>query len=346
MTTLTPTLDFQLPIGSEATEPPEERGLARDEVRLLIADGCAVQHARFTDIGRFLSPGDLLVVNTSLTLAAAVTGRRTEGRRATAHLSTSLDDGSWLVELRPVADATGPLDDIVAGERMSLPGGGTLTALEPAGTRLWRSQIDVDGDVVDYLWAHGHPIGYSYLRGSWPLSAYQTVFASHPGSAEMPSAGRPFSTRLVTRLLTQGVLIAPITLHCGVSSLGVGESPLAERYRIPAVTADLVNQTRAAGRRVVAVGTTVTRALETVATPAGRVHAAAGWTDLFLGHDRPARAVDGIVTGWHEPGASHLSLLEAIAGRDLVARAYDEALREGYLWHEFGDSCLLLADRE
>jgi S-adenosylmethionine:tRNA ribosyltransferase-isomerase len=342
MTTLTATLDFQLPVGSEAAEPPEERGLARDEVRLLVADRCEIRHARFTEIEEFLRAGDLLVVNTSLTLAAALDGRRRDGRAVVAHLSNAVDDGSWLVELRPAVDATGPLTDIVVGEQVSLSGGGSLVALEPVGTRLWRSRIAVDGEVIDYLWAHGHPIGYSYLRGSWPLSAYQTVFASDPGSAEMPSAGRPFSTHLVTRLLTQGVLIAPITLHCGVSSLGVGELPLAERYRVPDVTAELVNETRAAGRRVIAVGTTVTRALETVASPDGTVHAGSGWTDLVLGPERPARAVDGIVTGWHEPGASHLSLLEAVAGREMVARAYDEALREGYLWHEFGDSCLLL----
>jgi len=342
MTTLTPTLDFQLPVGSEATEPPEARGLARDEVRLLVADDCGVRHARFTQLEEFLTPGDLLVVNTSLTLAAAVDGRRRDGRALVAHLSTALDDGDWLVELRPAVAATGPLTDIVVGERVSLSGGGSLVAREPVGSRLWRCRIAVDGEVIDYLWAYGHPIGYSYLRGSWPLSAYQTVFASDPGSAEMPSAARPFSTRLVTRLLTQGVVIAPITLHCSVSSLGVAELPLAERYRVPAVTADLVNDTRAAGRRIIAVGTTATRALETVTALDGTVHAGSGWTDLVLGPGRPARIVDGIVTGWHEPGASHLALLEAVAGRDLVARAYDEALREGYLWHEFGDSCLLL----
>jgi S-adenosylmethionine:tRNA ribosyltransferase-isomerase len=342
MATLTPTLDFRLPAGSEATEPPEERGLARDQVRLLAAVGTTIDHARFCDLGDFLSPGDLLVVNTSLTLAAAVPGRRAGGRPVVAHLSTELDDGSWLVELRPAADAVGPLPDIAAGESVALAGGGALVTVEPVGTRLWRATIEIEGNVVDYLWANGHPISYRYLQGSWPLSAYQTIFARDAGSAEMPSAGRPFSSTLVTSLLTQGIVIAPITLHCGVSSLEVGELPLAERYQVPRVTAELVNETRAAGRRVIAVGTTVTRALETVASPEGRLRPGAGWTDVVLGRDRPARAVDGIITGWHEAGASHLSLLEAVAGFDLVARAYDEALHEGYLWHEFGDSCLLL----
>ena len=345
MTVLTAPVDFQVLPGNEATKPPEARGLRRDEVRLLAAVDDVIHHRRFHDLGQFLHPGDLLVVNTSLTLAAAVTARRSYDRTAVAHLSTGLDDGSWLVELRPAFGATGPLDDVEQGERLSLPGGGALTTLEPVGGRLWRCRIDVEGEVVDYLWAHGRPIRYSYLQGSWPLSAYQTVFASEPGSAEMPSAGRPFSRSLVTSLVTQGVVIAPITLHCGVSSLDASEPPLAERYRVPDVTAELVNATRRAGRRVVAVGTTVTRALESVASPDGRLRAGAGWTDLVLGPDRPARAVDGIISGWHEPGASHLSLLEAVVGHRLVAQAYDAALREGYLWHEFGDSCLLLPDR-
>jgi S-adenosylmethionine:tRNA ribosyltransferase-isomerase len=342
MTVLTPPIDFQLRPGTEATEPPEARGLGRDEVRLLAAVDDEIHHHRFTDLGQFLHAGDLLVVNTSLTLAAAVTARRSYGRAAVVHLSTGLDDGSWLVELRPAFGATGPLDDIETGERFSLPGRAALTALEPVGGRLWRCRVDVRGEVVDYLWAHGRPIRYSYLQGSWPLSAYQTVFASEPGSAEMPSAGRPFSRSLVTRLVAQGVVIAPITLHCGLSSLDAGEPPLPERYRVPEATAQIVNATRRARRRVVAVGTTVTRALESVASTDGRVQAGAGWTDLVLGPDRPARVVDGIISGWHEPGASHLSLLQAVVGHRLVAQAYDEALREGYLWHEFGDSCLLL----
>jgi len=142
-----------------------------------------------------------------------------------------------------------------------------------------------------------------------------------------------------------GVVIAPVSLDAGVSSLEAGEPPVAERYLVPPATARLVNLTKRSGGRVIAVGTTVTRALETVADDEGRVNAGAGWTDLVLDPGRPARVVDGLVTGWHAPGASHLLLLEAVAGAELVAAAYREALRMGYLWHEFGDSALLLAGR-
>jgi S-adenosylmethionine:tRNA ribosyltransferase-isomerase len=131
-------------------------------------------------------------------------------------------------------------------------------------------------------------------------------------------------------------------LHCSVSSPETGEPPLPERFRVPEATARLVNATRAAGSRVVAIGTTVTRALETVASADGSVSPGHGWTDLVLGPERPTHVVDGLVTGWHEPGASHLQLLTAVAGAELVHKAYDEALAERYLWHEFGDSCLLL----
>jgi S-adenosylmethionine:tRNA ribosyltransferase-isomerase len=143
-------------------------------------------------------------------------------------------------------------------------------------------------------------------------------------------------------LVRRGVFVAAVTLHTGVSSPEAGEPPIPERYDVPAATADLVNLTRWRGRRVVAVGTTVTRALETVASPDGVVGAGSGVTDLVLGPSRPARVVTGLVTGWHAPGASHLSLLEAVAGYELVSASYDEAVANGYLWHEFGDSCLLL----
>jgi S-adenosylmethionine:tRNA ribosyltransferase-isomerase len=214
---------------------------------------------------------------------------------------------------------------------------------QPAGqARLWRARPRIDGGVQAFLARHGQPIRYGYVPRPWPLADYQTVFARDPGSAEMPSAGRPFTDRVVTDLVTRGVAVAPILLHTGVSSQEPGEPPQPEPFRVPPATARLVNATRQAGGRVIAVGTTVSRALESAAAPDGTVRAREGWTSLVLGPSRPARAVTGLVTGWHAPGASHLDLLVAVAGRPLVEQAYAEALRQDYRWHEFGDSCLLL----
>ncbi len=328
---------FDLPDGLSASAPPEARGLARDEVRLLVASPSGVQHTVFSSLGSHLRPGDLLVVNTSGTLPAAVDAVR-GGRPVVVHFSTALDDGAWVVELRA---SGGPLRDGRAGERLDLPGGASLTLLAPAArgdSRLWRAAVSVEGSVMGFLAAAGRPIRYGYVPRAWPLSDYQTVFAREPGSAEMPSAARPFTESLVTRLVTDGVLFAPLVLHTGVSSPEAGEPPQAERFRVPPTTAALVSWVRSRGGRVIAVGTTAARALES-ALPAG---VAEGWTNLVLGPDRPARVVDGIVTGLHAPDASHLLLLEAVAGRDLVQRAYDAAVERRYLWHEFGDVSLLL----
>jgi S-adenosylmethionine:tRNA ribosyltransferase-isomerase len=190
--------------------------------------------------------------------------------------------------------------------------------------------------------AHGHPIRYGYVHAPWPLSSYQSVYATVPGSAEMPSAGRPFTTELLTGLVAAGILIAPVTLHCGVSSPERDEAPYAEEYTVPAPTAALVNAARGWGGRIVAVGTTVVRALESAAAADGTVHAAAGWTDLVVSADSPPLVVDGLITGWHEPGASHLQMLEAIAGEALIERCYASAVDHAYLWHEFGDSHLIV----
>jgi S-adenosylmethionine:tRNA ribosyltransferase-isomerase len=202
----------------------------------------------------------------------------------------------------------------------------------------------VTAGLPGYLRRHGRPISYGYLSRRWPLADYQTVFGRHPGSAEMPSAGRPFSTGLVTDLISRGVAFAPITLHTGVSSQEAGEPPQPERFEVPAATARLVNASRQAGGRVIAVGTTVTRALESAAGPDGRLSPARGWTELVIGPDHPARAVTGLITGLHNPDASHLLLVESVAGPRLAQQAYDAAVRARYLWHEFGDSCLLLAE--
>jgi S-adenosylmethionine:tRNA ribosyltransferase-isomerase len=333
-----------------ASEPPEARGVARDQVKMLVAQPGRITHGRFADVGDYLSPGDLLVVNNSATLPAAVVGRRA-GRVIAVHFSTALDGCVWVVELRPAENAIGHLTDIDAGERIDLPDGSALIVNgsypEPGvvGSRLWTSRLVIEGNLMSFLARHGQPIRYAYVPRPWPLSSYQTVFARHPGSAEMPSAARPFSTELVTSLVASGIAIAPITLHAGVSSAESGEPPAAERFEVPATTARLVNLTHTTGHRVIAVGTTVTRALEAAAREDGVVQAASGWTDLVLGPTRPARVVEGLITGWHDAGASHLLLLEAVAGPDLVATAYREAVEQGYLWHEFGDSALLLPHR-
>jgi S-adenosylmethionine:tRNA ribosyltransferase-isomerase len=342
-------LDFDLPSDLEASDPVEPR----DQVRLLVAGPSGVTHARFADLPRFLEPGDLLVVNTSPTMAAAVHGERSNDRAVTVHFSTGLDDGTWVVELRPRGRAFGPVTDVRAGEQVELADAVVLTVLDahpPGQSRLWRARIAVDGGVPRLLARHGEPIRYAYVPTPHPLAEYQTVFSrereidhgSEPGSAEMPSAGRPFTTAIVTELVVRGIAVAPVTLHTGVSSQDAGEPPLPERYSVPPATARLVNLTRADGGRVVAVGTTVTRALESAADDQGRVSARDGWTDLVLGPRRLARVVTGLVTGWHAPGASHLHLLDAVAGSELVRHAYAEALRSRYTWHEFGDSCLLL----
>jgi S-adenosylmethionine:tRNA ribosyltransferase-isomerase len=237
------------------------------------------------------------------------------------------------------------VDDARSGDAIALPDGvrAVLLAPHPAGQRrLWQASVGVDGGVPAYLARHGRPIRYAYVSEPVPIAQYQTVFARASGSAEMPSAGRPFTAELVTDLVTRGVVVAPIELHTGVSSQDPGEPPQPERYRVPEPTARLVNMTRAWGGRVVAVGTTVTRALESAADDAGVVRERAGWTDLVLGPERPARVVTGLITGWHAPGASHVQLLESVAGTELVDRAYAAAVRARYLWHEFGDSCLLL----
>jgi S-adenosylmethionine:tRNA ribosyltransferase-isomerase len=348
MTLATPLTRFSRPADTDATEPPEARGLDRDEVRLLVADAGGVHHTQFAQLGDFLQPGDLLVINNSATVAAATDARRADGSRAVVHFSTVLDDRSWVAEFRPPGRATGHLPDVNAGEQFELAAGAGLLVLDSypapgdAGSRLWRTQVRLEGELSAYLARHGRPIRYAYVTHAWPLPAYQTVFAQRPGSAEMASAARPFSAELVTSLVAAGVTIAPITLHAGVSSAEAGEPPANERFEVSGSTARLVNLTRAAGGRVIAVGTTPTRALESAADESGRVSATAGWTDLVLGPDRPVRVVNGLITGWHDAGASHLLLLEAVAGPDLVKRAYDAALENGYRWHEFGDSALFL----
>jgi S-adenosylmethionine:tRNA ribosyltransferase-isomerase len=207
---------------------------------------------------------------------------------------------------------------------------------------LWVGRLELPLPVLTWLAAHGRPIRYGHVDRRWPIAAYQNVYAIEPGSAEMPSAGRPFTAEVLMRLVAKGVGVTPVVLHTGVASLEADELPYPERAIVPAVTAARVNAARAEGRRVIAVGTTVVRALETAADGCGVVTLFDGWTDLVITPERGVRVVDGLLTGWHEPEASHLLMLEAVGGRDLLVRSYAASLEHGYLWHEFGDVHLIL----
>ncbi|HMA38192.1 MAG TPA: S-adenosylmethionine:tRNA ribosyltransferase-isomerase [Chloroflexia bacterium] len=348
-------LDFDLPPELEAGEPPEARGLARDAVRLMVsyrADNRVV-HTRFRHLADFLRPGDLLVINTSGTMNAALAVTRADGTALELHLSTHLPADLWVVEVRrPTPQGTQPFLTATAGDVLHLPGGAAAALLTPylpdrtaavrGPTRLWVAALDLPTPPAPYLAEHGFPIRYSYVRQAWPASYYQTVYATELGSAEMPSAGRAFTPELLTELIAHGVQIAPLLLHTGVASLEAHEPPYEEFYRVPGETARLVNAARRAGRRVIAVGTTVVRALETVTDGEGQTSPGAGWTREVITPARGLRAVTGLLTGLHEPRATHLAMLEALAGADHLQLTYAAALATGYLWHEFGDLHLIL----
>ncbi|MDQ3737893.1 MAG: S-adenosylmethionine:tRNA ribosyltransferase-isomerase [Actinomycetota bacterium] len=340
-------LNFRLDAAHEAHEPPENRGSGRDDVRLMVSAGERTpEHSTFPRLPDHLADGDVVVVNTSATLPAAIDATDAKGHHLVIHVSTELPGGLWMVEARRRLDngSTSPHRMEPRTQAVRFDDGTELTLLRraPGSDRLWIAAVADDAELVDLLGRNGRAIRYSYVPRDWPIGAYQTVFATEPGSAEMPSAARPFTHEIVTQLVSRGVAIAPITLHTGVSSLEGHELPYPERYEVPASTADLVNSVHRSGGHVIAAGTTVVRALETTVDPTGTVHPGRGWTDVVITPTRGVGAVDGLLTGWHEPAATHLAMLEAIAGRPPLLEAYEAAFDAGYLWHEFGDSHLLL----
>lgn len=355
------------PAHPAADSPPEARGLRRDGVSLMVSHYLSddLVHTRFNQLPTLLSEGDVLVINTSSTLPAALEARHQDGRRLRVHLSTRLSEQRWVVEVRtPSANGSSlPFAEVKAGDQLLLEQGASLTLLEAysmqgldpelayetgqerrlsQSPRLWLARPEGFANWLDYLYSHGRAIRYGYVSQDWPLEAYQTVYALDPGSAEMPSAGRAFTSELLTALVAKGVLVVPLVLHTGVSSLESAEAPYAEYYRIPELTAAAVNLAKAQGRRIIGVGTTAVRALESAIDPEGLVQAGSGWTQLMITPERGMRVVSGLLTGFHEPEATHLAMLEALAGEDHLRLSYAAALEQGYLWHEFGDLHLLI----
>lgn len=341
--------EFVLPPALEAHGPPEARGLRRDAVRLLVLNrrSGALVHTRFDRIGDYLREHDLLVLNDSRTLPALLLGvverDAGAGEPVEARLARQISMDSWDALLLPHGGER-------RGQRIRFGAG--LTA-EVAGNRadapwLWRLRFDAAGPaLLDAIYRAGEPVRYTYVPNALPVDLYQTVYAAQPGSVEMPSAGRPFSWEVLLGLRRRGVRTAFITLHTGLSSTRNDEFDALRRgheewFRVSEEAAEAVNAARASGGRVIAIGTTVVRALETIVDTDGRVRASEGLTNLYVSAAHRLRAVDGLLTGLHEPRASHLDLLTAFAPVPLLQRAYQAAIDEGYLWHEFGDTNLIL----
>ncbi|HEV3090011.1 MAG TPA: S-adenosylmethionine:tRNA ribosyltransferase-isomerase [Candidatus Cybelea sp.] len=331
----------------EATEPPEYRGIARDGVRMLVTDlGARTHaHAHFYDLPALLRRGDLLVVNDSATLPAALVAQRNDGTMLRLHISTKVDQRLWMVE---------PRGFVTAGETLRLPANARAVMLSPAvmlsaveapdattsRQRLWYAAFALPTSMEAYLQRYGTPITYSYVNRAFPLSEYQTLFAREPGSSEMPSAARPFTARVLVALRDRGIEIAAVTLHCGVASFERPERPGIERFNVSHETAERVNAARHQGRRVIAVGTTVVRALESAVTEHG-VIGSQGWTDIYINEAHRLDAVDGLLSGFHDQNATHVAMLQAFASADVLQEAYAQAATHGYFYHEFGDVHLI-----
>ena len=321
----------------DAVAPPERRGVERDGVRMLVTGREKHEqiHARFYDLPSFLRAGDLLVVNDSATLPAAISTQRATGDPLTLHVSTMIGGNLWMAE---------PRGGVTAGEELQLPGGARATLLapaEPARPRVWYASFQLPLPMSAYLMKYGEPIRYGYVAARLPLSDYQTIFGRIPGSSEMPSAARPFTPRVLHRLQERDVKVAPIKLHCGVASFEKPERPSIERYTVSHETAAAVNRARAEQRRVIAIGTTALRALET-AFQGDEIVASSGWTDVIIDERSSVKSVDGLLTGFHDELSTHESLLHAFLDRELLLSAYDEAAECGYYQHEFGDVHLIL----
>lgn len=321
----------------EAVEPPEHRGVARDEVRMLVTDRAAHAHthAQFRDLPSFLRAGDLLVVNDSGTLPAALRSERASGETLVLHIATKIDRRLWMVE---------PRGTVSGGEELRLAGGGSavmLAPVEPEHPRVWYAWFHLPAPMTQYLRTHGEPIRYGYVTQPFPLSDYQTIFAKEPGSAEMPSAARPFTPRVVNALYERGVQIAAITLHCGVASFEQPELPGTERFSVSPETAETVNRAKREGRRIIAVGSTALRALES-ASGEDAIVATSGWTDLVMNAGYRVRTADALLTGFHDAAATHQWILQTFLDRDLLASAYGEAAKRHYYQHEFGDIHLIV----
>jgi len=342
-------IQFDLPKHLACPLPTEERNMERDEVRLLVTTNSGqTAHTTFNQLPGFLQKGDVLIVNTSATVPSALPVSLPGDKQGRLHVSTKLNNNEWLIEIREVTgNKTSRWHEGEEAMTLQLPLSQTVILKKKFykndhWLHLWIAEFNVNQPLQKYLSANAQPIQYEKLDRQYPLSYYQAFFSFHPGSAEMPSAGRGFTKNLVERLLKKGIVLAPVILHTGVSSLEENETPYPEYMEVDPVTASIINTAKSQYRRIIAVGTTAIRAIETAVNNEGLVLPYKGNTELFIDENYSMKVIDGLLTGFHEPKASHLNMLQSIAGYDHLDKAYKEAIREGYYWHQFGDLHLIL----
>jgi len=350
MSVITPSIiQFDLPQQLACPQPTEERHIERDEVRLLVTNGAGdIEHTTFNHLTTFLQKGDVLVVNTSATIPAALPVSLPGDKQGRLHISTKLNNREWLAEIREITgNKTKRWHQGEKGMIFQLPLGSSVILKNKfykndQWLHLWVTEFNIHEPMQKYLSANARPIQYEKLDRQYPLSYYQTFFSFHPGSSEMPSAGRGFTAGLIERLLKKGASLAPVVLHTGVSSLEENETPYPEYMEVDPVTASIINTAKNQGGRIIAVGTTAIRAIETAVNKEGMVVPYHGNTELFIDESYTMKVIDGLLTGFHEPRASHLNILQSVGGFDHVDKAYKEAIKAGYYWHQFGDLHLIL----
>ena len=336
--------DFYLPPSLNASKPPERRGLRRDQVKMMVLDKLNgnVVHDQFLQIDNYLNAGDILVLNNSRTIPAILKAEwnrngKVIGTNVEFRLARKKNDSIW--EVLIVSKNVKSGDCFRFSEKLQAKVVG-----EVFRSPLKMIKFNLEGkDLYNEIYSMGEPIRYEYIQHPWNLDYYQTVFASQPGSVEMPSAGRAFSWELLLRLQQKGVKLAFLQLHTGLSYLlddQYDHSPEEhfEEYSLRQEDIEAIVKAKASGGKVIAAGTTVVRALETAAATSNLE----GWTNLYITSDYKLQLVDGIITGFHEPKASHLDMLAAFVDEKKLFDAYNIAIEQHYLWHEFGDINLII----
>ena len=337
-------LDFFLPDELNASDPPEKRGIRRDHVRMMVLDRATgeIRHDRFFHLTNYLHPGDLVILNNSRTIPAVL---QAEWLRNTVQLAPKVEVRLARRRGEDAWDALIVASPIKTGDILQFSPELSATVIaEKENSPLKIIKFSKKGtDLFNIIYALGEPVRYEYIDHPWDLDYYQTVFASHPGSVEMPSAGRAFSWELLFKLISNDIQVEFIQLHTGLSYLLDDQwvqtpEENEEEYHITDRTMEMILETKASGKKVIAVGTTVVRALESAA----KNGALSGLTNLYIDQHYPLKIADGIITGFHEPKASHLDMLSAFVSEQNLLKAYDQAIGAGYLWHEFGDMNLII----